>query len=181
MKWTVHGERSIYESPWMRLRLADVELPDGHRFDHHIVRFDQPAAGTVVRDPERGYLLMWRHRFITDQYGWEIPAGRVDEGEEPLAAAEREALEETGWKPGPLTHLTTYAPSDGSSDQRFHLYTADGATYVGDPVDQYESERIEWVPVPEVRKLIATGQVNDGLSLTALLWVLALLEPERQP
>jgi len=44
MRWTVHGERSLYESPWMRVRLADVELPDGRRIDHHLLRV-QPAAG----------------------------------------------------------------------------------------------------------------------------------------
>jgi 8-oxo-dGTP pyrophosphatase MutT (NUDIX family) len=176
MRWTVHGERSLYDSEWMRLRLADVELPDGHRFEHHVVRFPRSAAGTVVRDPERGILLMWRHRFITDTWGWEIPAGRVEIDETPEQGAAREALEETGWQPGPLTHLGTYAPSNGSSDQLFHLYRADGATYVGDPVDAYESERIAWLPVGEVRRLIAEGQVHDGLSLTGLLWVLALVE-----
>jgi 8-oxo-dGTP pyrophosphatase MutT (NUDIX family) len=177
MRWTIHGERSVYDSEWMRLRLTDVELPDGHRFEHHVVRFPQSAAGTVVRDPEQGILLMWRHRFITDTWGWEIPAGRVELDETPERAAAREALEETGWRPGPLTHLGTYAPSNGSSDQLFHLYRADGATHVGDPADAYESERIAWLPVDEVRRLIADGRVHDGLSLTGLLWVLALQEP----
>jgi 8-oxo-dGTP pyrophosphatase MutT (NUDIX family) len=181
MRWTIHGERSIYDSEWIQVRLADVELPDGHRFDHHVVRFPQGAAGTVIRDPERGLLLMWRHRFITDTWGWEIPAGRIEVGEDPERAADREALEETGWQPGPLTRLGTYAPSNGSTDQLFHLYWAAGATYVGDPVDGYESERIAWVPVAEVRRLIADGQVHDGLSLTALLWVLALVEPLPAP
>lgn len=176
MRWTIHGERSVYDSEWMRLRLADVELPDGHRFEHHVVRFPQSAAGTVVRDPERGILLMWRHRFITDTWGWEIPAGRIELDETPEQAAAREALEETGWQPGPLTRLGTYAPSNGSSDQLFHLFRADGATYIGDPVDAYESERVAWLSVGEVRRLIAEGQVHDGLSLTGLLWVLALVE-----
>jgi 8-oxo-dGTP pyrophosphatase MutT (NUDIX family) len=181
MRWTIHGERSIYDSEWIQVRLADVELPDGHRFDHHVVRFPQGAAGTVIRDPERGLLLLWRHRFITDTWGWEIPAGRIELGEDPEQAAGREALEETGWQPGPLTRLGTYAPSNGSTDQLFHLYWAEGATYVGDPVDFYESERIAWVPVAEVRRLIADGQVHDGLSLTGLLWVLALVEPLPPP
>jgi 8-oxo-dGTP pyrophosphatase MutT (NUDIX family) len=176
MRWTVHGERAIYESEWMRLVMADVELPDGHRFDHHVVRFPQGAAGLVIRDPQRGYLLLWRHRFITDTWGWEVPAGRIELDETPEQAAGREALEETGWQPGPITRLGTYAPSNGSTDQLFHLFVAEGASYVGDPVDVFESERVEWVPVAEVRRLITDGQVHDGLSLTALLWTLALLE-----
>jgi 8-oxo-dGTP pyrophosphatase MutT (NUDIX family) len=173
MRWTIHGERSVYDSEWVRLVLADVELPGGTRFDHHVVRFPHAAAGVVMRHPEQGLLLLWRHRFITDTWGWEIPAGRIEPGETPEQAAEREAVEESGWRPGPLRPLGAYAPSNGTSDQVFHLFVAEGASHVGDPVDVHESERIEWVPLDRARQLIAGGQVRDGLSLTALLWVLA--------
>jgi len=174
VRWTVHGERPIYDSDWMRLVLVDVEIPGARRFDHHVVRFPKQAAGTVVHDPDRGVLLLWRHRFITDTWGWEVPAGAIEHDETPEQAAAREALEETGWRPGPLRKLGAYAPSNGSSDQVFHLFVADGAEHVGDPADPTESERIAWVPVGGVRELIAAGKVTDGLSLTALLWALAL-------
>lgn len=174
MRWTIHGERSVYDSDWMRLVLVDVEIPGVDRFDHHVVRYPRPASGTVVHDPDRGVLLLWRHRFITDTWGWEIPAGRIEEGETPEQAAERETLEETGWRAGPLTPIGSYAPSNGSSDQIFHVFAADGATHVGEPTDVSESERIAWVPVDEVRRLIADGGITDGLSLTSLLWALAL-------
>jgi 8-oxo-dGTP pyrophosphatase MutT (NUDIX family) len=162
VRWTVHGEREIYGSDWMRLVLVDVEIPGVERFDHH-----------VVRDPGRGVLLLWRHRFITDTWGWEVPAGRIEVGETPEDAATRETEEETGWRPGPLTRLGVYAPSNGTSDQMFHVFVADGATRIGEPTDIGESERVEWVAVDVVRKLIAAGEVTDGLSLTALLWALA--------
>ena len=173
MRWTVHGERPVYDSEWVCLSLVDVELPDGQRFDHHVVRMPAQASGVVITDPERGVLLLWRHRFITDTWGWEIPAGRIEIGETPEQAAARETLEETGWRPGPLTRMGSYAPSNGSSDQMFHVFVADGAEHVGEPSDIGESERIEWVPVAEVRRLIADGAFTDGLSLTALLWALA--------
>ena len=79
MKWTVHGERVIYDSPWVRLALTDVEIPGGPRFEHHVVRMPAEAAGTVVADPDRGVLLLWGHRFAADTWGWEVPAGRIDE------------------------------------------------------------------------------------------------------
>jgi 8-oxo-dGTP pyrophosphatase MutT (NUDIX family) len=174
MRWTVHGERAVYDSEWMRLVLVDVELPDGGpRFDHHVVRFPFPASGVVVRDPERGVLLLWRHRFITDSWGWEIPAGGLDAGETPEEAAEREVLEETGWRPGPLRRIGAYHPINGSADATFYMFVADGATHVGDPTDIYESESVEWVPWEKLRQLITDGSIVDGLSLTALLWILA--------
>ena len=70
MEWVEHGERSLYESAWVSLRLVDVEVPGGARFDHHVVRRSQPAAAVVVHDPARGVLMLWRHRFITRTWGW---------------------------------------------------------------------------------------------------------------
>ncbi|HNI35260.1 MAG TPA: NUDIX hydrolase [Microthrixaceae bacterium] len=172
MRWTNHGERAIYESEWIRLVLADVEVPGGPRFDHHVVRM-RPAAGVVVQDPDRGVLLLWRHRFITDTWGWEIPGGRVDDGEEPHEAGAREVLEETGWRPGPLTQLVTYFPTNGHSDQAFHLFVADGASHVGAPSDPSESERVEWVPLDRLREGVVAGAMRDGLSLTAISYFLA--------
>ena len=173
----MHGSRSLYTSDWVGLDLVDVEVPEGPRFDHHVVRLPRPAAGTVVADPDRGVLLLWRHRFITGTWGWEVPAGGVDVGETPAGAAAREVLEETGWRPGPLRRLHGYHPSNGLSDQRFELFLSDGATHVGEPSDPGEASRVEWVPYAQVRDLVRDGAVQDGLSVTALLWWLAFEAP----
>jgi 8-oxo-dGTP pyrophosphatase MutT (NUDIX family) len=173
VRWTVHGERSVYDSDWVNLRLVDVEIPGGERFEHHVVR-TQPAAGVVVASEDgASVLLLWRHRFITDTWGWEIPAGRVDDGESVEEAAAREVLEETGWRPGPLTSLGAYFPNNGVADTAFHLFVAAGASPVGEPTDWSESERVEWVGVDEVRRAITGGEVLDGMSLTGLCWALA--------
>jgi 8-oxo-dGTP pyrophosphatase MutT (NUDIX family) len=172
MRWHVHSEREVYASEWVRLVLADVEVPNGERFEHHVVRMPSFAVGTVVHDLDRGLLLLHRHRFITDTWGWEIPAGRAEAGETPTAAAARETLEETGWAPGPLTPLMTYHPQHGLSDQRFLIFVARGASHVGEPSDPGESDRVEWRSLDEVRDLVARGEMPDGLSLTAVLWFL---------
>jgi 8-oxo-dGTP pyrophosphatase MutT (NUDIX family) len=168
----VHGERVVYQSPWVSLCLADVEVPGERRFEHHVVRIPAEAAGTVVFDPERGVLLLWRHRFIPDAWGFEVPAGRIEPGEEAGRAAAREVLEETGWEPGPLRHLVSFNPAPGISDHRFNIYVADGAVHRGEPTDPGESERVEWVPVEALRGLLLGGQVPDGLTLAALLYAL---------
>jgi 8-oxo-dGTP pyrophosphatase MutT (NUDIX family) len=173
VRWTVHGERSIYQSSWVNLALADVGLPDGRRIDHHVVRMPRAAAGVVAHDPDRGVLLMWRHRFITDTWGWEIPAGGVETGESPEEGAAREALEETGWQPGSLRPMASYHPNNGISDMTYHLFFAAGATYVGPPSDPTEAERVAWVPVAELRKLIRSGEFTDGMSFAAVCYALA--------
>jgi 8-oxo-dGTP pyrophosphatase MutT (NUDIX family) len=170
VKWTVHGERTVYDSPWVRVALVDVEVPGAARFEHHVVRSISPAVGVVVTDAEQRVLLLWRHRFMTDEWGWEIPAGSVDHGEDLAAAAAREVLEESGWQPGPLTHWLRWHPQSGKSDQVFEVFGADSATYVGEPSDPSEAERVEWVPLDQVPALIRDGQIHDGMTITALLW-----------
>jgi 8-oxo-dGTP pyrophosphatase MutT (NUDIX family) len=173
MRWNVHGERVLYDSEWVRLTLADVEIPDGARFEHHVVRMPADASGVIVHDPNRGVLMLWRHRFITDSWGWEIPAGRIDPGETIEEAGARETLEETGWSPGALRPLLSFHPANGLSDLTFNILIADGATYIGEPEDRGESERIEWVSLDRLREIVAQQQMPDGLSLTAITYALA--------
>ena len=171
-EWTAHGERSIYESEWMSLRMVDVETPSGARFDHHVLRIPQNAAGTLVVVDDR-VLMIWRHRFVTDSWGWEIPAGRIEVGESIADAAARECLEETGWRPGPTTPLLSWHPCNGSVDLTFHVERATSAEHVGEPTDPDEAARIEWVPRSDLPLLLRDGEIGDGLSVTALLAELA--------
>ncbi len=173
MRWTVHGERTLYDSEWVRLNLADVEVPSGRRYEHHVVRATAEASGVVVHDPQRGVLMLWRHRFITDSWGWEIPAGRLDPGENREEAVIRECVEETGYRPSDVRSLASYHPINGLSDTRFHLFAAPGAHRVGEPTDIDEAERVEWVRWDDVLGHIRHGRIGDGLSLTALLWYVA--------
>lgn len=172
-RWRVHGERALYQSDWLDLRLADVELPSGIRFEHHVVRTPRAAAAAVVRDPDRGVLLIYRHRFITEKWGWEVPAGGLDPGETPEQAARRETIEEAGWEPGPLRLIGTYYPTNGLCDQAFHVLTATGAHHVGEPSSRDETDRVAWMPEDEVKELIRGSEIHDGFSLTALLWTFA--------
>jgi 8-oxo-dGTP pyrophosphatase MutT (NUDIX family) len=174
MQWTVHGRRPIYESSWISLDLVDVELPDGQRFEQHVVRMARPVAGAAVTDGEGRVLLMWRHRHVTGSWGWEIPTGRIEEGETPEEAAAREVEEETGWRPGPMRLLVASEPSNGSINTVHYLFAADGAQYSGPPTDRTEAERIEWIPLAEVVELINKGSIVSGPTLIAALYLHSL-------
>jgi 8-oxo-dGTP pyrophosphatase MutT (NUDIX family) len=170
--WQHRGERVLYDSDWVRLAIADVLLPDGSQVDHHLVRMPRPAAGTVIVDAGR-VLLMYRHRFITDTWGWEIPAGMLDDGETADQAAIRESLEESGWEPRSVQPLCSFNPAAGVLDQSFHIFVSTDAVHRGDPIDINEAARIEWHAIDRVVAMLGAGEIGDGLSFGALSFALA--------
>jgi 8-oxo-dGTP pyrophosphatase MutT (NUDIX family) len=154
------------------LTLVDIEPPDGHRFEHHVVRLQRVSIAVVLNELDQ-VLMLWRHRFVDDSWGWELPGGIVDDGEDGAAAAAREAEEETGWRPGPLTHLLTFQPMIGMVDTPHEIHAGRGATYIGEPTDREESGRVAWIPLSEIYDLITKGEVLGAGSLVGLLHILA--------
>jgi 8-oxo-dGTP pyrophosphatase MutT (NUDIX family) len=170
-RWRAFGERAIYESPWVWLGQVDVELPGGERFWHHVVRLHR-AAVMVLVDDEGRVLMLWRHRFLPDRWGWEIPGGMVDEDEEPADAANRELEEETGYRAGRVEHLLTFQPVAGQVDSEHYVFVGREPERIGDPADTSEAARIEWVPLRSVAAMIAAGEIWNSGSLVGLLRLL---------
>jgi 8-oxo-dGTP pyrophosphatase MutT (NUDIX family) len=177
VRWIVHSRRDVYASEWVRVSLDDVEIPGGDRFEHHVLHFPRASVTAVVTDDADRVLLIWRHRFITDTWGWEIPAGWAEPGEDAAAAIRREIEEETGYRPGTVRPMIAYNALSGISDMRFTAFLASDTERVGPPADRGESSRVEWVPLAAVPGLAAQGQIQDGPSLTALTYYLAVERP----
>jgi 8-oxo-dGTP pyrophosphatase MutT (NUDIX family) len=170
--WRNLGEEPVVETPWFRLRQAEVELPGGRRIDHYLLRLP-PYLQTVMLDDRDRVLLLWRHRFIPDSWGWEIPSGIADPDEDLPAAAAREALKESGWEPVAPELLMRLEPAGGLTDSVAHVYLSRQAAYRGVPEADFEAERIAWVPLGEVPGLIAGGQIRAAVTAAALLFLVA--------
>ncbi|MBI1758247.1 MAG: NUDIX hydrolase [Actinobacteria bacterium] len=174
MRWETCGRRAVYLSDWVEVWLDDVEVPGGQRFEHHVLRFPRPSVAAVVLRGE-ATLLLWRHRFITDSWGWEIPAGWTDHPDEGLeVAVRREIEEETGHRAAHVEPMTSYHALSGISPMRYTVFLATEVTRIGDPTDGSESTRVEWVPLADIPRLAAAGHISDGPSLTALSYYLGI-------
>jgi 8-oxo-dGTP pyrophosphatase MutT (NUDIX family) len=156
VEWKSHGRRLVYGSDYVDVWLDDVDIPGVGRVEHHVLTMPRGSTAAVVTDDRGRMLLLWRHRFITDRWGWEVPAGWTDPGEDAATAIRREIEEETGWRPGLV-------------EQLFH---ATRCELVGAPKDRSEAERVYWLPEEEVVRLASDGLIADGPSLTAISYYL---------
>jgi 8-oxo-dGTP pyrophosphatase MutT (NUDIX family) len=171
--WLSHGERIVYDNYWVRLSMVDVELPDGQRFEHHVVTMPAAAMAVLLDESEERVLLLWRHRFASGIWNWELPGGVVELDEDPVGAVLREVEEETGYRPGETRHLLTFEPMIGSLRCPHHVYLAREPKLIGEPTETTEMQRMEWVPLMNVPGLIAGGQIRNSGTLVGLLHVLA--------
>jgi 8-oxo-dGTP pyrophosphatase MutT (NUDIX family) len=166
-QWIIHGEREIDATRRLRLSIAQVELPDGARFEQYVLRI--PAASMCLLVDEKNRVLMLRrHRFILDRWVWELPGGYLEEGEDPSECAAREAEEETGWRPSSVEHLVTFQPMVGMADAANHLYLGRDAVYVAAP-DVNEPGEVAWIDLDEVPGMIADGRVVGAASVIGLM------------
>jgi 8-oxo-dGTP pyrophosphatase MutT (NUDIX family) len=170
-EWIIHGERVVDDTRRAVLSIAEVELPDGVRFEQYVLRVPS-AAIVVVLDEADHVLMMWRHRFIVGRWVWELPGGYLDPDEDPAACAAREVEEETGWRPRSMQPLLTFQPMVGTIDQPNIVYLARGADPTGAAPDINETERVGWIPLSEAQQRINAGEIVGAGSVAGLFAVL---------
>lgn len=170
-RWRTFGERTVYNDPWVRLGQVDVEIPGGERYWRPVVRLHRVALVVLLDDHDQ-VLMLWRHRFVPDLWGWELPGGLVDADEQPIDAAARELEEETGYRAGHLEQLVTFRPMPGVVDAEHLVFVGRNPERVADPTGLSEAARVEWVPLESVPALIDAADIWDAGSLLALSRVL---------
>jgi ADP-ribose pyrophosphatase len=159
----------IYEHPWVNLYVDRVRLPHGRIVEkHHVLEFDWPAVAALVENDQGQVLLVHVYRYATDSIEWEVPAGRMEQAETVLQAAEREAREETGYETSGHELVYTYFPMNGISNKVFHIVRCQAGSKAGE-FDRNEVQELRWASRAEISEMLRDGVVKDGLSLTALL------------
>jgi ADP-ribose pyrophosphatase len=169
------SSRRVFSGRVLDLDVDTVRFPDGSVGDLEMIR--HPGASAVVpfvndprgADPE--VLLIRQFRHAAERYVWEIPAGRLEPGEAPEACARRELEEEAGVTAGELRRLTTIYTTPGFTDERIHLFLASG---LGEGTERREADEfleVHRMPWSRVLRLIEQGEVEDGKTLVALMFV----------
>jgi ADP-ribose pyrophosphatase len=160
----------IYDSYWCGLRRDMLRLPDGGRQEYHVFEIHDAVAVVPVL-PDGSIVMLWQYRHPHGKTHWEVPAGRVDEGESSVAAAERELLEETGYRPKRMLRLGAFYPTNGISPHHAELYAALDCELVGQPdPGPCEQLSVHVKERDEVRRRLERGDYADGFTALALFY-----------
>ena len=178
-RWVIHGERGVDDGRRGRLSIAEVELPDGVRFEQYVLRMPKAAIVVVLNEADE-VLMMWRHRFIIDRWVWELPGGYIDADEDPAVTAAREVEEETGWRPANMQFLLSFQPTVGPADNENLVFLARGAEHTGAEPDINESQHIAWVPLDEALERVSKGEIVGAASVVGLMRAKMIRDEERR-
>ena len=168
------SSRRVYSGKVLNLDIDRVRFPDGSVGELEIIRHSGASAVVpFLSDPagdDPQILLIRQYRYAADGYLYEIPAGRLDEGESPADCARRELLEETGCTAAALEHLYTMYTTPGFTDERIHIFMATGLTRGRTEREADEFMEVEPMPLARALALIRDGEIKDAKTALAILF-----------
>ncbi|BCU81669.1 ADP-ribose pyrophosphatase [Polycladomyces abyssicola] len=159
--------QTIYEGNIIRLQLDQVTLPDGRTSQREIVKHPGAVAVVAITD-EKKLVLVRQFRKPLEKTILEIPAGKLEPGEDPRVCAFRELKEETGYRAEEMTPLVSFYTSPGFADEIIHLYVASGLHRGEARPDQDEFVELVELTLPEAWQRIADGEICDAKTVAAV-------------
>jgi ADP-ribose pyrophosphatase len=168
------SSRRVYSGRVLNLDIDEVRFPDGSEGELEIIR--HPGASAILpflsdpRGEDPQILLIKQYRYAAETFLYEIPAGRLDPGEEPLACARRELLEETGCTAARIEPLYTFYTTPGFIDEKIHAFIATELTQgeTGREADEFMT--VETMTLSRALELIQKGEIRDGKTALVVLY-----------
>jgi ADP-ribose pyrophosphatase len=170
LKETCLESALVYEGDFLHVKKDSVRLPDGAITSREYIT--HPGAVAVLAILDNGNLVMERQfRYPLQREFIELPAGKIDNGEDILRTAQRELLEETGYVASEWYHLTTAWPCIGYADERMEYFVARGLTHHGRKLDDGEFLEVFELSLPEAIEWIRQGKINESKTIVGLFWL----------
>jgi ADP-ribose pyrophosphatase len=175
--WQIKSQETVYDNPWITLIHHEVINPSGNAGIYGKVHYKNRAIAVIALDDEMNTYLVGQYRFVLDQYSWEIPEGGGPLGTDPLLAAQRELLEETGLKAREWTKLNDFHLSNSVGNEFGHIFLARGLEQFEAEPEETEQLMVRKVPFSEVYRMVCSSEITDSMSVAAILRVqLMILE-----
>jgi ADP-ribose pyrophosphatase len=182
-KARVLSSRVAYRGPVFHVTTDQVLEPGGVRARRDVIRHSGSIVILAVddRNPEPRILLERQYRHAAQSVMWELPAGRIDEGESPLAAARRELLEETGYAARDWKKILFFYVSPGFLDETMTIYLARGLTKGKAQPEPDEKISTRFFPLSVARQMALSGRIRDAKTISGILWLNEMKRRETKP
>jgi ADP-ribose pyrophosphatase len=169
----VLSSREVYHGPAFRVTADQVLEPSGVRTRRDIVHHSGSVVILAVEegDSEPRVLLERQYRYAARQMLWELPAGRIDKGENDLHAAKRELLEETGYTAKRWRRILRFYASPGFLAEAMNLYLARGLRAGPAQPEPDEVIHVRMVPLSAAVRMVMRGAIKDGKTISGILWL----------
>jgi len=166
--WKILSHHTVYENPWIELTEFKVINPKGGNGIYGKVHYKHLAVGVIPLDDDWNTWLVGQYRFPLDQYSWEIPEGGGRMDENPVEAAKRELMEETGLVAKSWIKILTMHLSNSISDELSVIFLArDLEEHLATP-EETEELMIKKLPFDEVFQMVENGKITDAMSVAAI-------------
>ena len=163
------SSQQVFDGRLLHVHVDQVGLPDGKKTVREYIT--HPGAVVIIPVLDNGELVMERqHRYPLRQDFYELPAGKIHPGEDPLLCAQRELLEETGYTAANWRYLATLHPCIGYSDEKLVYYLAEGLVFQGARLDDGEHLEVFTLTLAEALEWIKAGKITDNKTVSGLFW-----------
>ncbi|MEI7467449.1 MAG: NUDIX hydrolase [Chloroflexota bacterium] len=167
--WKTLSSREAYKNPWLRLREDIAEMPNGKQTLYGVIELGH-CVGMLPFIDDNHVVMVRQYRYVFGENGrWEMPTGGIEHGEDPLAAAQRELMEEIHYRADSLTWINSFYSSKSATDEVCHLYIARGLTPAQLPPDDTEFLEIGILPFDEVVQMVLSSEIRDVMTVTGVL------------
>lgn len=170
MLWKVLKSTYAFVCPWLKVRKDHVQLPSGVEMDDFYVVEANDWVNVIAITEDGKFIIEKQYRHGCKRICYELPAGKVDEGEEPLHAAQRELLEETGFTGGTWAYFGQYIPNTSGMSNTCHTFIAEGVRKLQEPLQEVtEDIKIELVELADLKSLLQEEKIVEAV-MQAPLW-----------
>lgn len=167
MPKNIESDELVYRGRVIEVHKVRLRMANGQPIDRDLIHYNGSVVVLPVLDDGR-IVMIRNYRFVLAEHLWELTAGNLEKGEDPLAAAGRELTEETGYTAGKMEYLGKFVAAPGTSDEWLYAYLATQLEPGAQQLEPYEEIEVSTLTEDEVREGIVSGKIHDAKTIAAL-------------